>query len=309
MSNLESNNFDTTLRRLANNDPSLTVLKLMYGFSLRNDEETGRLASALTTNTTVTELFLPSNNIGPEGARVLARAIQQNRKTIVRVYLTRNRIGNDGTRFLAASLAHCSLKELYLAGNGIGHVGVEHLATALVDNTSLKKLDLRDNHIDNLQGMEAIRKILSSNLGLEWLYLWGNRAISSDNTEHHQELMNGIRERCRRQVANKKNTLLGVCVGHPQLQRQINDYIEWNRLGRRLLSSETNETMPTVLWTHYLAKIGSECDLIYDMVRAKPDLFKRNGIGQKRPLLLENDSTEEEKLGQANRCSKRHCIR
>ena len=77
-----------------------------------DDAAAAALAAVLEANTTLTNLDLQGNNIGPAGAESLATALKTNR----------------------------TLTNLDLFGNNIGPTGAESLATALKTNTTLKQL-------------------------------------------------------------------------------------------------------------------------------------------------------------------------
>ncbi len=64
---------------------------------------TARLACARPNNTTLTTLYLGSNNIGAEGARTLAASLDNN-ATLMSLDLFNNDIGAEGARSLAAAL-------------------------------------------------------------------------------------------------------------------------------------------------------------------------------------------------------------
>ena len=73
-----------------------------------------KMARALETNTTLTELKLWHNNIGDEGATRVARALETN-TTLTKLNLWVNNIGAEGaTRVARALETNTILKQLYL---------------------------------------------------------------------------------------------------------------------------------------------------------------------------------------------------
>ena len=108
------------------------------------------------------------NNIGVEGAKRLAEALEKN-TTLNVLDLYDNNIGDKGaTRIAEALEKNTSLKELYLGFNNIGDEGAKRLAEALEKNTSLNVLGLRFNNI----GYELERTIIE--------LIWRNQAIQND---------------------------------------------------------------------------------------------------------------------------------
>jgi hypothetical protein len=112
-----------------------------------------KLAAALQVNTTLLELNL---NIKPEGARAIARALEDN-KTLERLDLSHNRIGDEGAIAFAEALKkNKSLKKLGLSHNKIGDPGVKALAKSLLENTTLETLFLGNNKIQQAGTKELI---------------------------------------------------------------------------------------------------------------------------------------------------------
>ncbi len=96
------------------------------------------------------------NNIGSDGARYLAVALERN-SSLTELYLYGNNIGNDGARYLAAALErNVTLTDLFLYGNNIGEAGAAALRAALETNCTL----------DVLGGVEGVGDILNRNRGV-----------------------------------------------------------------------------------------------------------------------------------------------
>ena len=131
------------------------------------------LATALKTNTTLTNLDLQGNNIGPAGAESLATALKTN-TTLTNLDLSSNNIGPDGAESLAKALkTNTALTNLYLSGNNVGPAGAESLATVLKTNTTLTNLHLSGNNIGPA-GAESLATALKTNTTLTNLDLLGN---------------------------------------------------------------------------------------------------------------------------------------
>ena len=131
------------------------------------------LATALKTNTTLTNLDLSSNNVGPAGAESLATALKTN-TTLTNLYLSQNNIGPAGAESLATALkTNTTLTNLHLRGNNVGPAGAESLATALKTNTTLTNLYLSQNNIGPA-GAESLATALKTNTTLTNLHLRGN---------------------------------------------------------------------------------------------------------------------------------------
>jgi Leucine Rich repeat len=115
-----------TLRRMSENDPTLTKLSF-YNNSI-GDAGASALAEALKVNKTLTELVVYRNIIGDAGASALAEALKVNK----------------------------TLTELNVYGNSIGAAGASALVEALKVNNTLTELDVSGNSISK-PGKTALR--------------------------------------------------------------------------------------------------------------------------------------------------------
>jgi hypothetical protein len=100
------------------------------------------MAEALTTNSTLTTLYLGSNNIGDDGAKAMAEALTTN-STLTTLYLRSNNIGYDGAKSLADALTiNSTLTTLDLRYSEIGRWGEELVMFGLLSNTTLRTLKI-----------------------------------------------------------------------------------------------------------------------------------------------------------------------
>ena len=137
------------------------------------DSAAAVLATALETNTTLTNLNLSGNNLGPSGAESLATALKRN-TTLTNLNLCGNNLGPAGAGSLATALKRNTiLTNLDFSGNNIGPFGAESLATALKTNTTLTNLNMSVNNL-GLAGAESLATVLKTNTTLTNLDLSGN---------------------------------------------------------------------------------------------------------------------------------------
>ena len=126
------------------------------------DSAAAVLATALETNTTLTNLNLSGNNLGPSGAESLATALKIN-TSLSNLIFSGNNLGPAGAESLATALkTNTILTNLDFSGNNVGPAGAESLATALKTNTSLTNLNLRRNNLGPA-GAECLAKALEKN--------------------------------------------------------------------------------------------------------------------------------------------------
>ena len=130
-----------------------------------DDAAAAVLAAVLDANTTLTNLDLQGNNIGPTGAESLSTALKTN-TTLTHLDLSSNNIGPGGAVSLATALkTNTTLTHLDLQGNNIGPGGAVSLAAALKTNTTLTKLDLQGNNIGPFDA-ESLATALKTNTTL-----------------------------------------------------------------------------------------------------------------------------------------------
>ena len=117
-----------TLKRLINNDPTLTTLNTRY------------------------------NHIGATGAKTIADTLIVN-STITTLHISGNNIGDTGAITIADSLiVNSTLTTLYLSGNNIGETGAKSIADSLIVNTTLTDLHLGLKHQEKVNWITTRNK-------------------------------------------------------------------------------------------------------------------------------------------------------
>jgi hypothetical protein len=114
------------------------------------------LADLLKVNHTIGWLILNGNLISSLGAKALAIALRVN-KGVKHVVLSDNQIGDEGVIELAQLLTYTTtIESLFIQGNPFGCQGVKALISVLPRCKSLKILDIRDCHCQDM----ALKKYL-----------------------------------------------------------------------------------------------------------------------------------------------------
>ncbi|XP_064890280.1 leucine-rich repeat-containing protein 45 isoform X2 [Columba livia] len=171
------------------------VTELALGDCGLSEEGAKLLLHGLCSNTTVKALDLKGNNLRTVGAEALGKLLRQN-KSIRSLILEWNSLGvwEEGFSFFCQGLgANSSLQRLDLRNNQINHQGAGELAMALKHNSSLQELDLRWNNI-GLLGGRALLNCLHSNKTLKRLELAGNN-VPSDILKAVEQAMDHNQER------------------------------------------------------------------------------------------------------------------
>ena len=128
------------------------------------------LAEMLSCNKSLTELNLRSCGIPKDGLRKIARGLLQN-TSLKKLDISYNELGMEGSVAVAEMLSNKSLTELNLRSCGIPKDGLRKIARGLLQNTSLKKLDISVNEL-GMEGSVAVAEMLCNKslteLNLEW---------------------------------------------------------------------------------------------------------------------------------------------
>jgi CheY-like chemotaxis protein/Ran GTPase-activating protein (RanGAP) involved in mRNA processing and transport len=171
-------------------DHGLQVLHL--GAAMPDAESTAQFLHGLGPMCPVRELSLTSNNLGPNGAKLVVDFLEgkgmSKKKQVMpfldRLDLSNNNLGNEGLTKLTRAITKRSvmhLVELRLSNNGIGFKGIETIMNKLLQH-NLISLSLDKNSIGDqgcqlvaasLQSMKALSRL---NLGFNQI---GSRGVNS----------------------------------------------------------------------------------------------------------------------------------
>ncbi|XP_072893338.1 NACHT, LRR and PYD domains-containing protein 3-like [Hemitrygon akajei] len=178
------------------------------------------LVSALSTNTSLTELDLSVNKLGDSGVELVSAALRNpeckiQRLGLVDVGLTDsgaedlvsilstnpsltvldlsyNKLGDSGVKLVSAALRNpeCKIQRLVLIRVGLTDSGAEDLVSALSTNPSLTGLNLGFNSLTD-RSVPALCRLILTLPSLKWIQLWGNRF--SETGEKELRPLRGLR--------------------------------------------------------------------------------------------------------------------
>ncbi|KAL6751782.1 hypothetical protein V8C86DRAFT_2769909 [Haematococcus lacustris] len=170
-------------------DTNIMAMDLSHNFL--TDMATQALASIIKSNRTIRFINLAGNDIGPEGAQHLAKALSHPSCSLQAMSLTGNPLEEDGCMAMADMLrVNTSLRALDLNNVGAGVKGLVSVCSALTPdavepqgqaNTSLEVLDLGQPVIHQPQDtvVLAISRMLAGNPTLFELGLSKQRLVDS----------------------------------------------------------------------------------------------------------------------------------
>ncbi|XP_072895013.1 zinc-binding protein A33-like isoform X2 [Hemitrygon akajei] len=167
------------------------------------------LASALSTNRSLTELDLAENELGDSGMKLVSEALRNpgckiqkldlesvgltaagvvdltsvlsTNRSLTELDLRDNELGDSGVKLVFEALRNpkCKLQKLCLVSVGLTAAGVVDLASALSTNHSLKELDLADNELGD-SGVKLLSEALRNpECKIQRLVVRGNRFSSA----------------------------------------------------------------------------------------------------------------------------------
>ncbi|XP_072892209.1 NACHT, LRR and PYD domains-containing protein 3-like [Hemitrygon akajei] len=161
------------------------------------------LVSALSTKTSLTELYLSDNELGDSGMKLLSAALWNPESKIQKLWLwnvgltdsgdedlapglrinpsltelnlNSNNLGDSALKLVFAALRdpECKIQILELREVGLTDSGAEDLASALSTNRTLKDLNLTGNWLTD-RSVPDLRRIILTLPSPEWIELYGN---------------------------------------------------------------------------------------------------------------------------------------
>ena len=142
-------------------DANLRILRLTSNDLTR--QATEALGRVLYSDTTLAELNLGDNQLGPEGTMTLIQPLLSANTSLTYLSLENNRIAPKGAKHLAQLLRNNkTILELNLSHNDIGARGIKTLAKGMDSNTALQRLHLSHNHL-GAPGIRQLTSVLKKN--------------------------------------------------------------------------------------------------------------------------------------------------
>jgi Ran GTPase-activating protein (RanGAP) involved in mRNA processing and transport len=226
--------------------------------------------------TALKKINLGTNYITHAGVGVIIETLEQSSHHITDLDLKNNRIGSEGARFLARSLennALPNLKELSLSYCGLDDDKFIAMVSALKQNTSLLQLDLRNNGLSD-RAFFALAESLPEIKVLQRVdFTWCTGLASAMPL-----LLAGLRmntslfrfhvDGCAPFSAPPTIQETAKCAGG--WIREIESVGYRNRCLSRCLS--LIRAQPRGVWSHALARVATFPDGIFEVLRSKPSL-------------------------------------
>ncbi|XP_059814393.1 NACHT, LRR and PYD domains-containing protein 3-like, partial [Hypanus sabinus] len=163
-------------------NPSLTDLDLSYN---KLGDSGVKLVSAALRNPEckIQTLWLIRVGLTDSGAEDLVSALSTN-PSLTDLYLSDNKLGDSGVKLVSAALRNpeCKIQRLWLEYVGLTDSGAEDLVSALSTKPSLTDLNLGLNSLTD-RSVPALRRLILTLPILEWIRLGGNRFSETGEKE------------------------------------------------------------------------------------------------------------------------------
>jgi hypothetical protein len=253
---------------------ALQLLDLSYcGLS---DQGISVLANALAArNAGTLELDLHCNGITSVGVRALVDDNVEAVKTLTKLCLSGNLIGSEGATILANALGHYAmpnLKELRLGSCGIDDDGFVALVSSSEQNTTLQILDLKGNSFHK-RGFMALAETLPKIKGLQQLDFTA--------MENFESILPLLLEGFRKNASLVKVAITQYKPGG--WLQELRFLGQRNRFAPLLKASVPEDaSQEHGIWSRALAKVATEPDVLFHVLRNKPKLVGLAAVDSKK---------------------------
>jgi len=224
------------------------------------------LSQLIVSSASLKYLYVAHNHINDSGAAAIS-SVGMTQLEVCN--LASNEIGPTGARSLARSLRDESskLKKLILEGNHLRDEGTIALAESLRGNNCLEVLDLRYNNV-GIEGLSALRDMLfEDNTTLEYLLLEEDDDCPASEAELFRN------QRCKKAVRLAKDYTKGCECKRCKTKDEIEYFLALNRAGRH---SFGNMDIPASLWPRIMSHVSEDSpSLVYAMLKTRPDVAHR----------------------------------
>lgn len=171
-------------------------------------DDLSELAEVLKNNQSLKKIDFSANNLGDEGAKILADVLAANNMKLDKLLLVNCKIKDIGIEHLSSALqSNDTLESLYLEYNEITDQGAMHLSSLLANNT-LQSLYINHNKITDI-GAELFIKALRKNTSIEH--------AECNYNEINKELLQDIEEI----VKNNRKGLIRLVLSNREMQEEL----------------------------------------------------------------------------------------
>jgi Ran GTPase-activating protein (RanGAP) involved in mRNA processing and transport len=229
-------------------------------------------------NSSLQKLDLGNNGISSTGIRALLDAIIQRASRITDIDLSENAIGSEGASFLADALGRNAvphLTRLRLRWCNFGDDGLVKIVSALERNRTMVELDLLWNDDFTERSFLALANSLPDikvlqRMDLSWCTGLASAMPSVLEGLHKNTSLSRLNvSNCSPDefppTAEETSRCIGGWIQEMQCVGYRNSFLP-------LIRASVDNPAPDGIWSHSLAKVATLPDVVFHVLRAKPDL-------------------------------------
>ena len=167
------------------------------------------------------------------------------------ILMSHHGLGSNGTKAIAIALVNnTTVLKLNLADNALEAEGALHIANMLRENIFITTLDLSENKLGT-SGAKCLGDMLHINVNLREIYLAGNSFTDKD-IEYFAEVMKEFRlthfDLSRNSIGEKGGLLLGPAIAANESLEYLN--LSWNNIRRKGAIAVANGLKNNVMLKH-----------------------------------------------------------
>jgi Ran GTPase-activating protein (RanGAP) involved in mRNA processing and transport len=264
-----------------------TLLKIDLSRCALGDDGVSTLARSLgSQNVALQKLSLVRNLITSTGIGMLLETMEQSCR-ITDLDLESNDIGDEGASLLAMALANSvlpNLTRLSLNSCGIGDDGFIELVSALEQNASLLQLDLRQYHDLSDRAFLALAESLPEIKVLQRLDLHSYTGLASimplllTGLQQNTSLLRCHVDGCAPNTVQPTPEDMTRCAGG---WMQEMERLGYRNCFLRLIRAPKERLPPCGIWSHALTRVTILPDVIFEVLCSKPSLVPSEETGGK----------------------------
>lgn len=167
------------------------------------------------------------------------------------IQMSHHGLGPKGTKAIALALVNnTTVLKLNLSDNALEAEGGQYIANMLRENCYITVLDLSENKLGTI-GAKALGDMLHINVNLKEVYLSGNNFTDKD-IEHFAEVMKDFRlthfDLSRNSIGEKGGLMLGPAIAANESLEYLN--LSWNNIRRKGAIAVANGLKNNVMLKH-----------------------------------------------------------
>jgi Ran GTPase-activating protein (RanGAP) involved in mRNA processing and transport len=283
------------LRELLRQNKTITTLNISSNTFGSNVAAVSCIAHGFSDNTTLQELDLSSCELDDQGISILAESLGQQKRSLLSLYLSVNEITCSGLRALVSNataalstvthlnLSHnsvldegasflaetlrletlSSLKYLQLVDCDISDDGLVALMSALEENETLERLDMKENSF-SAQGYLALASSLPNIKGLRRF----NFSWTASNPSVVSAMLEGFRENSSLHEVNIEGFENGKWL------QELSFLLYRNKFSRLFQDSNTDDRASLGLWSRALGSVAMRPDVLFHVLTSKASLIR-----------------------------------